>query len=420
MQNILQQQFAQHFPSHSHFLLGLSGGVDSVVLLHLFARQPGLKVRAVHIHHGLSPNADEWVAFCCELCRRLGIELIVRRVKFASGRNLEANARHARYQAISELLEPNEVFVTAHHLDDQAETFFLALKRGSGIQGLRAMQAVGSWQNIAIFRPLLGVSKVEILDYAQQHGLRWITDESNTDDRFERNFLRNQILSALNQRFPQFSRMVARSAAWCGEQQQLIEELLAEELQQRTVSPNGLQIVGFEHFSKAKQQQLLRLWLAQNGVLMPTQPQLQAVISELIFAKNDSNPQVKLGEYVVRRYRQTIFITPEFADTADFSVELNVGEKLALPDQIGTVERTEDSVFFCKKSGESNRLLLPIPLQNQPLTLKLQQHGKVRRYAKPQREEMKKIWQQLAVPPWERCRTPLIFWQDELVFVTKM
>lgn len=282
------------------------------------------------------------------------------------------------------------------------------------------MQAVGSWQNIAIFRPLLGVSKVEILDYAQQHGLRWITDESNTDDRFERNFLRNQILPALNQRFPQFSRMVARSAAWCGEQQQLIEELLAEELQQRTVSPNGLQIVGFEHFSKAKQQQLLRLWLAQNGVLMPTQPQLQAVISELIFAKNDSNPQVKLGEYVVRRYRQTIFITPEFADTADFSVELNVGEKLALPDQIGTVERTEDSVFFCKKSGESNRLLLPIPLQNQPLMLKLQQHGKVRRYAKPQREEMKKIWQQLAVPPWERCRTPLIFWQDELVFVTKM
>lgn len=408
-------QLQRDFPYQRDFLIGLSGGVDSVVLLHLFARQPDLNVRAVHIHHGLSPNADDWAAFCSELCQGFGVALTVRRVHIEGSANLEANARHARYQAVAEAILPNEVFVTAHHLDDQAETFFLALKRGSGIQGLGAMRAVGSWQNVAIFRPLLESSKAEILHYAEQHGLRWIVDESNADDRFERNFLRNQIFPALNRRFPHFSRMVARSAALCSEQQKLIEELLAEELRQRTMQANGLNIADFAQFSNAKQQQLLRLWLAQNSVPMPTRSQLQAVMSELIFAKTDRNPQVKLGQYVVRRYRQVIFITPEFSNTADFYAELKVGDKLVLPDNIGMLKYSGTALTFCRKKEESYRLLLPSALQNQPLSVKLHQQGKVKCYGRPQREEMKKIWQQQNVPVWARMRVPLIFWQEWLV-----
>ncbi|MWR52261.1 tRNA lysidine(34) synthetase TilS, partial [Escherichia coli] len=135
------------------------------VLLHLLAELQ-LNLRAVHIHHGLSPNADSWAAFCEQVCKRLKIPFILQKVTVDRSEGIEAGARTARYQAIGEIIQPNEVLVTAHHLDDQAETFLLALKRGSGIKGLSAMQAVGFWQNFTIFRPLLNVSRAQIEQYA--------------------------------------------------------------------------------------------------------------------------------------------------------------------------------------------------------------------------------------------------------------
>lgn len=396
----LTTQLRQHFPLQHDFLIGLSGGGDSVVLLHLFAQCPNLNLRSVHIHHGLSPNADYWADFCAHLCQQLNIPFELRKVKVEGNQGVEANARSARYQAISQTIRPNEVFVTAHHLDDQVETFFLALKRGSGLQGLSAMHAIGNWQNFAIFRPLLNISKAEILHYAESQNLVWITDESNVDNRFDRNFLRNQILPELNQRFPQFNQMVARSTQHCAEQQSLIEELLNAELIQRIGEQNQFDISGFEQFSALKQQQLIRLWLKRNNVLMPSATQLQAVISELIFAREDSHPEVKIGNVVIRRYLQRIFV---------FS-----GRETKFNNHI---QITETEIIFCKRSGEIQRLQLPIELQHQPLTVKFSVKGKVKLYNKPYREEMKKIWKAYGIPPWERNETPLVFWQDKLVSV---
>ncbi len=268
----------------NRLLIGLSGGVDSVVLLHLFART-SFNVRAIYIHHGLSPNADDWAAFCEQYSKRLNIPFILQKVRVDSSNGVESGAREARYQAIQQQLNPNEVFATAHHLDDQAETFLLALKRGSGVKGLSAMQAVTFLQNFTVFRPLLTFTKSDLMGYAVQHQLGWIEDESNADNRYDRNFLRNSILPLLNQRWQQFSQMVARSAQHCAEQQALIEELLSDELKSRTGEKQQLNINGFGQFSLAKQQQVIRLWLEQNGVKMPSQSQLQAVISELILQK---------------------------------------------------------------------------------------------------------------------------------------
>lgn len=417
----LSTQLRQHFPLQHDFLIGLSGGVDSVVLLHLFAQCPNLNLRAVHIHHGLSPNADYWADFCSNLCRQLQIPFELRKVKVAGNQGLEANARMARYQAISQTILPDEVFVTAHHLDDQAETFFLALKRGSGLQGLSAMQAVGNWQNFAIFRPLLNVSKAEILHYAESQNLAWITDESNVDNRFDRNFLRNQILPELNQRFAQFSQMVARSAQHCAEQQALIKELLNAELNQRIGEQNQFDIRDFEQFSALKQQQLIRLWLERNNVAMPSQAQLQAVISELIFAKADRNPEVKLGDKVVRRYQKAIFITKQMEKAEPISIEIpepSSGEQIGSPLQNITFARSSTELI-CTISGKMHRLPLPPELQHQPLTIQFGVTGKVKQYGKPQREGMKKIWKTHNVPVWERENIPLVFWQDWLVAVLK-
>lgn len=415
----LSTQLRQHFPQQHDFLIGLSGGVDSVVLLHLFAQCPNLNLRAVHIHHGLSPNADYWADFCEHLCQQLNIPFELRKVKVAGNQGLEANARVARYQAISKTIQQNEVFVTAHHLDDQVETFFLALKRGSGLQGLGSMQAVGNWHNFAIFRPLLNVSKADILHYAKRQNLTWITDESNRDNRFDRNFLRNQILPELNQRFSQFSQMVARSAQHCAEQQALLEELLDDELNARVSKRNQLDISDFEQFSPLKQKQLIRLWLKKNNVTMPNQAKLQAVISELIFAKEDKNPEVKLGNSVVRRYQKAIFITESIEKQELMYIEIPaplLGKQVVSSLSNMAITRSQTKII-CTISGKTHCLSLPAELHNQPLTIQFGVTGKVKQYGKAHREEMKKIWKKNGVPPWERKSTPLIFWNDTLFTV---
>lgn len=413
-------QLTYHFPDQSDFLIGLSGGVDSVVLLDLFAQlreSKTLNLRAIHIHHGLSENADSWAAFCKTLCQQYDIPLIIEKVKVEGKQGLEANARQARYQAIQSHIRANEVLVTAHHQDDQVETFLLALKRGSGIKGLGAMQAVSFLQKMPIFRPLLAISKQEILDYAQQRELVWIEDESNQRNDFDRNFLRNQVLPLLNQRWEQFNPMVARASRHCAEQQLLIEELLAEELATRFNPQDGsLSIAYFAQCSQLKQQQLIRLWLQHLQVEMPSQVQLTQILDNLIFAEQDKNPQVKLGDKVVRRYQERIFVVSavEQVTPCEMILPPQMDVKFSLPNEIGTIIRTADSII-CKKSDKIDRLLLPKELRDKPLTLKLNHSGKVKCYGKPHREEMKKIWQKNSVPVWQRTSTPLVFFEEQFV-----
>ncbi|OOS00843.1 tRNA lysidine(34) synthetase TilS [Haemophilus paracuniculus] len=415
LRTYLQTQIEQHFP-HAHFVIGLSGGVDSVVLLHLF-RQLNVEVRAIHIHHGLSPNADSWADFCHALCQRWQIPCVVRKVKVQGEKGVEGNAREARYQALGEQIQADEILVTAHHLDDQAETFLLALKRGSGVKGLSAMQAVSYRQNLTLFRPLLGISKADLINYAKQQDLLYIQDESNQINDFDRNFLRNEILPALNQRWQHFNQMIARSAQHCAEQQTLLEELLAEELNKfADVQRKSLNIAEFPYFSHAKQKQLIRLWLTRHQIPMPTTAQLQQILEQLISAKQDKNPQLQLGKIWLRRYQQRIFLTPTLHDFKHFVATLKPHQSLTLPDNLGQLNHLQTTLSF-KKNGQTTRLNLPTELQQSELTIKLYHSGKVERYQTPQREDIKKLYQQAQIPVWERARTVLVFTEQKLLYI---
>ncbi|HBO37032.1 MAG TPA: tRNA lysidine(34) synthetase TilS, partial [Pasteurellaceae bacterium] len=171
------------------------------------------------------PNADFWEEHCRQICLRLDIPLIIEKVQVNNQNGVEAAAREARYQAIGRYLQPHEILVTAHHLQDQTETFLLALKRGTGIQGLGAMQPQSVVYNLPILRPLLNFTRLQLEDYVHSEQLTWIEDESNHDNRYERNFLRNEILPPLRRRWADFDRAVQRSAQHCFDQQQLINEL---------------------------------------------------------------------------------------------------------------------------------------------------------------------------------------------------
>ena len=399
------------------FLIALSGGLDSTVLLSLFAKLrqklahlAHLSLRAIHIHHGLSQNADNWAKHCQDLCVQFQIPLIIERVQVDKTNGIEAGAREARYQAIKKHLQTQEMLVTAHHLNDQTETFLLALKRGSGLQGLGAMQQQSVLFGMPILRPLLGFNRSQLEDYAQKEKLNWITDESNKDNRFDRNFLRNEILPELRERWAYFDLAVQRSAQHCFEQQQLINDLLSEAFAEHCQIKNQFKLYQFRKYSLAKQTALLRMWFVENQLEMPSKRQLTQLINDVIFAKEDANPQFQLVNKVIRRYQDCLYLTKAFSDLTKYCLKLKQST-LSLPDDLGniTVQENEHNLIFYWQDYS-----VTLEKTDLPIFIRFGYSGKVKHHPKRPREDIKKIWQKLGVPPWERNRIPLIFYDNEL------
>ena len=210
--------------------IGLSGGLDSVVLLHVLAvLRPrfGFVLRTVHVHHGLNAAADEWAAFCADLCCSLDVPLRLEHVNVeAAGLGVEAAARRERYAAFAR--GGADVLALAHHQDDQVETFMLAALRGGG---LRALAAMPMWRPLdahtQIWRPLLAHTRAQLADYAAANALAYVEDSSNDDTALLRNWLRRQALPAWRQRLPQLDRHLLSSVALLQEEQALLNEVVA-------------------------------------------------------------------------------------------------------------------------------------------------------------------------------------------------
>jgi len=332
---------------------------------------------------------------------------------------IEAGARQARYEAIAQHILPQEWLATAHHLQDQTETFFLALKRGSGLQGLSAMQAQSTVYNVPIFRPLLSFSRQQLLNFVQQQGITWIEDESNADNQYDRNFLRNQILPDLRQRWGHFDLAVQRCAQHCYEQQQLLNELLAEEYQKNVdKTDRTFKVQHFADYSAIKQRALLRLWLQECGVAMPSLVQLEHLISDVVFAKPDTQPQFRLENNIVRRYQHKLFLTPIFADISSNNIDAEFDKPMALPDNLGTLrlQKTPQKMtaLWHDENGNIYKETLALPLEETKVWIRFGYSGKVKLTPKGMNQDIKKVWQNLNVPPWQRQRIPLIFYDDKL------
>lgn len=248
--------------------IAFSGGLDSTVLLHLLNAHSTTPIKAVHIHHGLQTAADAWPAHCQAVCDALGVPLQVIHVQVQPGASLERAAREARYGAFQSLLAAGEVLLTAQHRDDQAETLLFRLLRGAGVRGLAAMPVHRPLGQGSLVRPLLDISRAELLVYAKQHQLSWIEDPSNADAHYARNYLRHQVMPALNARWPQGSASMARAAAHFSEAQELLDELAEQDLARaRSESPwpwlplPSLVMQPLVDLSDRRQRNLLRHWL---------------------------------------------------------------------------------------------------------------------------------------------------------------
>ncbi len=418
---MLYSHFSQQITSYSvkkpHIVVALSGGVDSMVLLRLaamYANTNQLKCMAVHVNHGLSKHASDWEVSCASYCKELGIPLYIERVnlKVSPQESLEEVARKARYHVLEKHMRANSLLLTGQHQDDQVETFFLALKRGSGPAGLSSMPSIIPLKTGYKCRPLLFTSRQQIKAYAEQHQLVWVEDESNNDIRFDRNFLRHKITPILAQRWPSFASSVSRSAQLCAEQEALLVELLRPKLEQSQNEYQGLSIKQIEPESVASRNMLMRLWLKRFGIPLPSQSQLNILWNEVAMAQQDANPCLELGNVQIRRYQGYIYCVPKYQDLSLWAEVLE--NKVTLPDHLGDIElRIRSGVV-----KEERALLLRAPLPNEKVEIRfnvigLTAHPETRQHSR----KMKKLYQEYEVPTWQRSRLPMLFYNDELAAV---
>ncbi|VAW79490.1 tRNA(Ile)-lysidine synthetase, partial [hydrothermal vent metagenome] len=293
---------AAALPDAAAYAVAYSGGVDSHVLLHLLASQrESLRapLMAVHVDHGIQSQSDEWRAHCARVCHQLDIPFHALQAdgKAGPGESPEAAARHARYRALADWLPEGAVLLTAQHRDDQAETLLLQLFRGAGPRGLSAMPASVPLGRGLLLRPFLDVTRADILAWAQAHDLAWIEDPSNTDTRYDRNLLRHELWPLLQQRWPGLSTVLARAADHQSEQAGLADALAEMDLSSgcRT-GENHLVQSALLTLEPARQRNLLRFWIHQQGFAMPSQAVLERIRTEMLFSRDDAQPVVRWGE----------------------------------------------------------------------------------------------------------------------------
>jgi tRNA(Ile)-lysidine synthase len=397
---------AQHPPA---CLIAYSGGLDSQVLLHLCSRLE-LPVRAVHVHHGLQSQADAWVEHCAEVCRQLGIDFSVVHVNAATsnGDSPEDAARKVRYAALETELKTGECLLTAHHADDQAETFLLQLMRGAGNAGLAAMPEIKPFAAGWHCRPLLVYTRSVILEYARAEGLHWIEDPSNQNTDFDRNLLRQSILPRLQQRWPAVVRSIANSAQFQQESLELNQALARIDLAATlTQDADVLSIAKCQRLSRARQLNLLRYWLRLRAGRPPSRNLLLELMDSLLSAAPDTSPLVHWGDHELRRYQQKLYLLP--VATADYA-RLNLAW-----DGKASIRLGDDIVVRAVTPHSPG---LDLRLREQKLSLRFRRSGeRLQVQGKQHHQDLKKLMQAAGIPPWQRARIPLLYVDDELACV---
>jgi tRNA(Ile)-lysidine synthase len=408
-------------PAHSSILVGLSGGVDSVVLLHILHKLSSRfswNISALHVHHGISPNADVWSDFCTQLCAKMHVSLSIERVDITPIREhgVEAAARKLRHEAFAR--QSCDFVAVAHHLDDQAETLLLQLLRGTGVRGASAMPEFAVRGGSApLVRPLLHCSREEILNYARAHGLGWIEDESNANDNVPRNFLRHRVMPLLAEKFPAYRDTLMRSAQHFAEASHLLDVLALQDsagsIQAETVSVAVLRAL-----DPARARNVLRYFLSVNGAPMPQAVQLDDMLRQLLNAGQDAEVCVEFGGWEVRRYRGAAYVLRSLIElNRDFVLPWHGEAEIYWPMLAARLHI--DVEPHPAKRDVRGFAISAAKLRRAPVTFRLRQGGESIRPG-PMRvtRSVKNLFQECHVPPWQRDRLPFVYCGDELVYVT--
>lgn len=393
------------YQNRKRWVVALSGGLDSTVLLHaVAAMEKRPELCALHIHHGLQSQADQWQRQCESLCRDLGVAFSALNVTVVAGSGPEAAARDARYQAFSEFLQCGDVLLQAHHQDDQVETLFLRLLRGTGVDGMQGIPESRALADAELVRPLLLLPREELERYAELSQLSWVEDPSNSDERFDRNFLRQRILPLLEERWPAYRETVTRFARHASEAGGNTSTDISGLLQSSGSAYAALDVELLRAMAETGRKTAIRQWLSQRD-LRPTEAQLKAIQRDMVFASRDAEPLIELGSVQLRRFEQRLYLT-ELADfDAAYQQHWDFSQPLLIPGA-GWL-----SAEACEQGG----------LQADSVLVRLRRGGERctplgRRHSR----SLKKLLQEHHIAPWRRDRLPLLFVGEELAAVADL
>tara|TARA_B100000768_G_C11258731_1_gene367713 strand:- start:231 stop:1565 length:1335 start_codon:yes stop_codon:yes gene_type:complete len=394
-------------------LLGFSGGLDSSVLLHLLKQMQSklhFKLKAIHVHHGLSSSADNWLNFCKEKCKLLNIEFYDEKVKVndKSSLGIEGEARELRYMAIKK--KQKGIVALGHHQNDQAETLMLQLLRGSGLKGLSGMAEFDVKRKF--WRPMLNIKKELLERYADENNIEYIEDESNENINFDRNFIRKKVLPLIESRYPASVETISRSASNISEGHYL-NELLALDDSKNVMSDDAsyLLINDLKKLPKVRATNLMRWWLSFNNLLMPSKKNMEELYKQMVFIKKDTALNLKVSEEVsIRANNNKLLLVNLNINTSTFDLEWSGQKEFYLPNK---------TKLQFKKIEEGGLSLSRLGVKT--LNVKSRVGGeKLKPFSDQPSRSLKYLFQTADIPIWERGQIPLIFANNELVAVPNL
>lgn len=405
--------------------VALSGGVDSVVLLHLCLQQAQQgkikKLRAIHINHNLNQAADEWADFCQKLCKQWSIPLYTKKVQLPDARRkgTERIAREARYQIFAEYLHEGEYLFQGHHQNDQAETVLFRMLRGSDPYGLSAIPQQRQLGQGLLFRPLFASSRPMILEYAEKHHLTWVNDDSNSDTYYARNFIRQRVIPLLQERWPTTVKSLAEVAAQCSSYQTILDEVAQEDLQKveqiialpllgkrRSLCCDALKQLSFEH-----QINLLKFWFRSDHLPIPNKACLKRIITEMLSVDSDKHPHIHCYGIQIRRYHKWLIIEPVMTEEPCVPATIIVNAGLII------LPKSKTPLHI--KKSESSSLTINSDIKKLQVTYRpyIQSLAPFAVYRNSHRKSLKKWLNEFQVPQWIRDHIPLLMYQDQLVAI---
>ncbi len=387
----------RNLPQPQRYWLAYSGGLDSSVLLQALAQVRPLlpaPLSVVHVDHGLHEASAHWAEYCKSQCADLALPLLTQRLQGIEkkGESLEARAREARYAVLEKVVGVNEMLLTAHHADDQVETFLLQWLRGSGAAGLAAMPPLRRWAQGWLARPLLGWGRAELEHWARAQKLRWLEDPSNALTDIRRNYLRHEVLPLLKRHWPGLLNTAGRSARHCAEVAELAEALAEQDLLP-IMEADRLLLPRLQKLSRVRQKNVLRYWLRQQGLVQPGHQIIRRVLDEMSEASSSAAPVIDWPGGEIRRYRQHLYALPPLPPVpqAGLCLSWNTHQPLELPHNLGRLE-----VADWADIPQTVQVMFRSP------GLKCALSGR------QGRKPFKKLCQELAIPPWLRSRLPVI------------
>lgn len=406
LSSLLPQRLASQLARFPRLVLGYSGGLDSTVLLAALVRAGlGERLLAVHVHHGLQPQADDWLAHCREQARAFGVAFAAAHLNLASGANLEERARDERRRALLGHLPEEGALLLAQHADDQAETLLLRLLRGAGPRGLAAMSADRDWHGRRLLRPLLDYPRAALEQLAALWQLQWIDDPSNAQTHHDRNYLRQRVMPLLHERWPAASDTLGRDAALQSEAAMLLDEMTDEDLQRLQRADGSLDLEGLRRLSPARRANLVYGWLRRRGIRPPARKVLARLDSELLGAGEDRQPEIVWPGAALLRFRDGLYLLNEAQRvplTGEHALALEPGVSRAGPVAI-EIQPAEAGL------GSGSGIILPGSLSGVRLAAA---RGGERLLYRGLHRQVSELWRQAGLPPWCRRQLPL-FWQGE-------